>query len=182
MNRIVLLHIPSVSLSAAVEPTITATWVKFVKTGEEHSGIGLNEELESFLVFSLIRHTKRTDLFCRELGVEYLRASTQLTGKNKECLLQEVGDRGLLLAGLYHERHRRLNVSSSYFSDMGRLAYADLVELYALKKLHGLETLYRNVEKSFPLMTRVLSSARGEKFNLETKQQIIKKPGFLTPK
>lgn len=182
MDRIVLLHIPSVSLNATIEPTVTATWVKFVKTGEEHAGIGLNEELESFLVFSLVRYTKRTDLFYRKLGVEYLRASTELTGKRKEFLLQEVGDIGLLLAGLYPERHRRLNVSSSYFSDMGRLAYTELADAYALKKLYGLENLYRNVETGFPLMTNVLSSAREIKFDSNAERQIIKKSGFLTPK
>jgi hypothetical protein len=180
MGNIILLHKPDFQSDTILEPTITATWVKFVKAGEEHAGIGLNEELESFLVFSLIRFAERTDLLSFTLALEYLKDATEYFGKKKEQALKEVGDVSLIIAGIFPERSHRLGVPPSYFSEVGQLAFTELADSFATRKLHGLENLYRNVGNGFPIMTEVLHSAREEKIDHNLSGRLTKKPGFLS--
>lgn len=163
MGTITLLQKPDFSLEGAIcEPTTTATWLEFVKFGEARAKHNLGEELESFLVFTLMRFVKRSDIFSIILAIEFLNASTNYTGRKKEQTLSEVGDISLILAGLFPERSRRLGVSSSYFSEMGRMAFVDLADSFARRKLRGLEGLYRNVGNGFPFMAEVLLATREE--------------------
>lgn len=180
MRKIILPNDPDFAFDAMIEPTATATWVQFVKKGEEHSRHFLDEEIESFLVFTLMRFEQRTDLLALTLALEYLKASTEYTGQRKEQALTDVGDTSLIFAGLFPERSHRLNVPASYFSQMGRMAFTDLANLFALKKLRGLEGLYRNAEKSFSVMTEVLLSARENKYGNNFIENLAKKKGFLT--
>lgn len=161
MGTITLLKKPDFSSDAAIfEPTVTATWVEFVKAGEARAECNLGEDLESFLVFTLMRFMHRTDLFSVVLALEFLHASTEYTGKKKEQVLSEIGDTSLILAGLFPERSQRLGVSPSYFSEMGRMAFGELADSFAARKLKGLEGLYRNVESGFPFMANVLLATR----------------------
>lgn len=164
MGTITILKKPDISLDASIfEPTATATWVEFVKTGEARAGHALSEDLESFLVFTLMRFVRRTDLFSVVLAIEFLKASTEYVGRKKEQALSEVGDVSLILAGLFPERTRRLGVSSSYFQEIGRLAFHELADSFATRRLGTYAELYRSVGEGFPLMTNVLLSAREEK-------------------
>lgn len=173
MGDIILLQKPD-SLDAVIfEPTVAATWVEFVKSGEARAEHNLGEELESFLVFTLMRFAKRTDIFSTTLAIEFLNASTNYTGRKKEQTLSEVGDTSLILAGLFPERSRRLGVSSSYFLEIGRMAFSDLADSFKRRKLGGLEGLYRNVGNGFPFMTDVLLATRGE-VNLFEKETLPK--------
>lgn len=160
MGTITLLQKPDFSLDAVIEPTITATWVEFVKFGEARAERNLSEELESFLVFTLMRFAERTDLFLFTLALEYLKASTEYTGRKKEQVLSEVGDVSLLLAGLFPERSRKLGIPPSYFSQMGRMAFSELADSFASRKLKRFECLYRNVSDGFPAMADVLTATR----------------------
>ena len=164
MGTITLLKKPDFSSNEVIfEPTVTATWVEFVKAGEARAECNLGEDLESFLVFTLMRFMHRTDLFSIVLATEFLNASTEYAGKKKEQVLSEIGDASLILAGLYPERSQRLGVSSSYFSEMGQMAFGELADSFATRKLKGLEGLYRNVGNGFPFMADVLFAAREKK-------------------
>ncbi|MCK9344814.1 MAG: hypothetical protein M0P64_01655 [Candidatus Pacebacteria bacterium] len=179
MGTIILLQKPTMSFDSAVlEPTVTATWVTFVKEGETRVKHNLGEELESFLVFTLMRLVRRTDIFTPALGLEYYKASTEYVGRKKEEALGEIGDTSLILAGLFPERHRRLNVSSSYFSEIGRLAFRELADSLSERNRVSLAKLYHNVNNGFISMTDVLLAARENKFSEAS--PIIKKPGFLS--
>lgn len=164
MSNIILLQKPEFSSDTFLEPTLVSTWVKFVKAGEERAGCNLSEDLESFLVFTLIRFMERTDLFSVTLALEYYKASAEYTGQKKEQALSEVGDISLILSGLFPERVKRLNVSKSYFSEMGRMAFLVLADSFAQRRLHRIEGLYRNIHNGFPAMTGVLYAAREKKF------------------
>lgn len=165
MGTIIVLQKPDFSFDAVIEPTITATWVEFVKFGEARAERCLSEELESFLVFTLMRFAERTDLFLFTLALEYLKASTEYSGRKKEQTLSEVGDISLILAGLFPGRSQRLGVHPSYFSQMGRMAFSELADSYATRKLRGLEGLYRNVGDGFSVMADVLTATREKKLD-----------------
>ncbi len=163
MGDIILLQKPDRALDTNFEKTAVATWVDFVRNGEQKIGQDLTEEMESFLVFTLMRFMRRTDLFSVVLALEFLNASSEYTGHNKERVLSEVGDISLILAGLFPERTKRLNVSPSYFVEIGRMAFKDLATSFERRKVESYANLYHNVCDGFPFMAKVLLSARGNK-------------------
>ncbi len=166
MGTITLLKKPDFPLETAIfEPTVTAAWVAFVKAGESRAGCRLGEDLQSFLVFTLMRFAQHTDLFSIIVALEFLSATTEYAGKKKEETLSQVGDVSLILTGLFPERSQKLGVSTSYFSEMGRMAFNELADSFAARKLKGLEGLYRNVGNGFPFMTDVLLAAREKKLD-----------------
>ncbi len=171
MGTIVRLHKPDLSEELIQEPTTVALWVELVRIGEERTAQQLGVDLESYLVFTLLRFMQRTELFSTTIGSEYLNASTQYTGSKKEEAFHTVGDVSLILAGLYPERHKSLNVSSDYFSKVGRMAFFDLADHFRQKKYPGKANLYKNVGEGFLPMVKVLTATREDKS--------IKKRGFL---
>lgn len=164
MGDVILLHHPIFSKNSTltIEPTEIATWLSFIRKGEEIARKNLHEDLESFLVFTLMRFVKRNDLFSFTLALEYLRASTEQVGKKKEHTLSEVGDVSLILAGLYPERAKKLNVSSEYFSNMGKLAFTELAQNFSERGLHGMKQLYLRAGSGFIEMTEILQATRKE--------------------
>ena len=85
----------------------------------------LGEELESYLVFLLIGHMRDTHLHRNAIAIDYLLAKTQ-AGKRHREELRTVGDRCLLLAGLYPEQAQQRMVGLDYFIAMGSQAYNEL--------------------------------------------------------
>ena len=105
MGTVTLLNKPDISFDVfTYEPEETAVWVDFVKIGEARALCTLGEELESFLVFTLMRFSQRKDLFSIVLALEFHRASTEYTGRKKEQALSEVGDVSLMT--ILHRVHR----------------------------------------------------------------------------
>jgi len=176
MGTVTLLKKPDFSLDAVIyEPTETAAWVQFVRAGESRASCTLGEELESFLVFTLMRFMQRTDLFSIVLALEFLQASTEQTGRKKGHTLGEVGDVSLILEGLYPERARKLGVPASYFPEMGRMAFGDLADFFGRNNLRSLEVLYRNVGAGFPAMMDVLLAARERKLDQNIAEELLHK-------
>lgn len=176
MGTITLLKKPDFSLDAVIyEPTETAAWVQFVRTGESRAMCMLGEELESFLVFTLMHFMHRTDLFSIVLALEFLHASTEYTGRKKGHTLGEVGDASLILAGLFPERSRRLGVPASYFPEMGRMAFRDLADFFGKNKLRSLEGLYRKAGNGFPSMMDVLLAAREKRPEQYIAEELLQK-------
>lgn len=176
MGTVTLLKKPDFSLDAVIcEPTETAAWVEFVRVGEARASCTLGEELESFLVFTLMRFMHRTDLFSVVLALEFLHASTEYTGRKKGYTLGEVGDISLILAGLYPERSRKLGVPASYFPEIGRMAFSDLADFFGRNKLKNLEKLYRKAGHGFPAMMDVLLAAREKKTEQHIAEELLQK-------
>ncbi|OIO30619.1 hypothetical protein AUJ77_02310 [Candidatus Nomurabacteria bacterium CG1_02_43_90] len=164
MGTIILLKKPDAKLEPIdFEKTVVATWVDFVKKGEQKIGQDLNEDLESFLVFTLMRFMRRTDLFSVTLALEFLNASSEYTGHKKEQALSSVGDISLILAGLFPERTKNLNVSPSYFVEIGRMAFEELATSFERRNIKSHANLYHSVCQGFPFMAKVLLSAREDK-------------------
>ena len=103
----------------------------------------------------MIGHTRDTKLHRNAVAIDYLFARSQC-GKRQHAELRDVGDRCLLLAGLYPEQAQRRMVGLDYFMSMGSQAYHELA--------HALRTtfadLYEHLAKAFSRVVRVLMEVR----------------------
>ena len=104
-----------------------ALWQSAVREAEARSATPLDEAQESYLVFVLLRHQNDPDLLARVQALDWLRAQ-ECTGRTRADALRDVGDRCLLIAGLYPALAQRRRVSVDYFTTLGRGAYRDVAE------------------------------------------------------
>ena len=161
MGKIILLHKPDLAYhSIPHEDSVLLEWIKLVRRGEDRAGVPLGEDLESFLVFTLMRLMRRTNLFSLVLAVEYLETINTYTGKKREIYLSDIGDMCLIHAGLFPERYRRFGIHSSYFGNIGSAAFSELAELFSRRKQPAFGNLYQRVGDAFPSMVEVLLATR----------------------
>lgn len=136
-------------------PTPTDLWRELVREGEERSGARLDEDAESYLVFTLMRHDRDAPLASRIMAIELLSA-LERGGRLREQDLRDVGDRCLLIAGLYPELAERRRVSQRYFVELGQHAYDELA--HATRA--ALADLYARLVRLFSRLVRVLIEVR----------------------
>lgn len=91
------------------------------------SGRELDEAQESYLVFVLLRHQRDQRLLARIQALEWLDAQ-QHTGSLRADALRDVGDRCLLVAGLFPALARRRRVDVDYYVELGRGAYQGVAD------------------------------------------------------
>lgn len=143
-------------MSALVlEPTSTAQWHALVCEAETASRTRLDEELESHLVFLLMRFLGRADLANSVLGLAYLQSFTEV-GRVREEKLREVGDQCLLYSGFFPKQAQRKRVQISYFVDLGRSAYTHLAQV----RVDAIAELYQHLADDFIRMMDVLAAIR----------------------
>lgn len=135
----------------------TELWHELVREGEQRASRTLAEEAEAYLVFTLMRHYRDAPLAHRTMALEWLGALDQ-AGRDRHEGLRDVGDRCLLIAGLYPQLAERRRVHLAYFVALGRSAYDQLAtELRA-----ALAALYRELAECFEDLVRVLLALRGD--------------------
>jgi len=139
-----------------IEPTETAQWHTLVREAEGRLGRRLDEDLESYLVFLLMRFAGRPELAARVLALDYLRG-VRAGGRMRIDALRDVGDQCLLYSGLFPRRARRRNVRVSYFVDLGRTAYQQL----GASLQHGAAEIYLRLAEHFVALMDVLLALRG---------------------
>ncbi len=105
-----------------LQPTSTAQWYALVNELESQRHLVLGDNLESYLVFLLMRFCDQPDLVNSIIGVEFLE-SLQLCSGLQQWRLRDVGDKCLLLSGLYAEHIRRTSIDPNYFVTLGQTAY-----------------------------------------------------------
>lgn len=143
MNRLVL------------EPTSTAQWHALVSEAEAACECRLAEELESYLVFLLMRFTGKPELAGSLLALEYLRGALEAGGIRRERL-RDVGDQCLLYSGLFPQQAERRLVRISYFVELGRSAYHQL----AASLHHRGADMYTHLSEAFVQLRDVLQAMR----------------------
>jgi len=111
----------------AAQPTITAQWQELVRDAAAWRGHSLDEDLESYLVFMLMRFMRAPDAVHNAVGRQFLEAQA-LVGAERLEQLRLTGDRCLLLCGLFPEQAKRRLVKVSYFVRIGRSCYCDLAD------------------------------------------------------
>lgn len=145
-----------------LHPTPTAQWHSLVCEAEVASNIYLDEELQSYLVFLLMRYLDKPGMAAKILALDYI-DSMLSTGLRQEEKLRDVGDVCLIHAGLFPERARRKRVSEQYFIELGCGAYQQLSVVVE----NQIADLYYRLSRSF-LSIRDLLQAMS---NLEGKLQ-----------
>jgi hypothetical protein len=133
----------------------TALWADLVRDAEQGAAMRLDEELESYLVFLLMAHTRDVQLHGHIVAFDYLRARAE-RGTRAKQELRDLGDRCLLLAGLYPEQAERRMVTIDYFLALGSGAYDELSG--ALRA--AIADLYGRLAKAFAHLVRVLMELR----------------------
>jgi hypothetical protein len=138
-----------------LHPTDTSQWHALVYDAQAKTSLVLAESMESYLVFLLMRFSQSPELLGSILSMDFLEA-LNLSGTQRTEHLQAVGDKSLLLCGLFPELANKRRVGLEYFSDMGQAAYLTAGELHN----HQLSDLYLQLGEKFPLMQTVLQAMR----------------------
>lgn len=138
-----------------LQPTTTALWHALVNEAELAADQPLDTELESYLVYLLMRYTDRPEIARQVMALDFL-ASQLASGQLREDRLRDVADACLLYSGLYPQRAERRRVRASYYVDLGRSAYMQLSGI----TLQQIATLYNRLSDSFVQLMDVLSAIR----------------------
>lgn len=133
-----------------------ALWQELVIDGEQQVGTRLAEPVESYLVFVLMRHLRDGALAGRILALEWLQAMDQV-GRLRADALRDVGDRCLLVAGMYPGLAERRRVTPAYFAELGRGAYLGVAEAAR----NGYADLFAQLADAFRQMVQVLAAMVG---------------------
>ena len=138
-----------------MKATATSQWRDLVKEAMDYNGVSLDEELESYLVFLLMRYMQETTLTSKVMALEYLRGQQSSGSQRNECM-RDVGDQCLLFSGLYPQLAQRRLVKISYYVKMGRSAYASLSGLTQ----SAIANMYSHLAESFVLLMDTLQAMR----------------------
>lgn len=106
----------------------TAAWQELVCDAQQLSQTQLNEDLESYLVFMLMRFTEHACVHNRPVALDFLE-TLHSNGQLQKTQLREVGDKCLLFSGFFPGLAERRRVKISYFVDVGQSAYHILASL-----------------------------------------------------
>lgn len=133
----------------------TEEWLSLVHEAETASAHHLDEEMQSYLVFLLIRFTERPELAASILAVEYLEGMRAM-GRSAQDQLRNVGDKCLLYSGLFPQRAERRRVKVSYFVELGRSAYQQLSE----RLERDTADMYQRLASTFVSLMDILQTMR----------------------
>jgi len=130
-------------------------WHTLVQEAEQDYGCHLDEAMQSYLVFTLMRFAKNQQLNAHALAVDYLR-SHQLPGNLRSEHLRNIGDQCLLVSGLYPQSAEKRQVGVTYYVDLGRSAYHHISTVTQ----QGIAELYHQLAESFILLMDLLQTIR----------------------
>ena len=135
--------------------TTTEQWVNLIKEAQTAADQQLNQELESYLVFLLMRFTDKPEMAASLLAIEYL-SSMLNQHRPHHNQLRDVGDKCLLYSGFFPHRAQALHVNISYFVNLGRSAYSQL----SSKERSTEAIMYSHLALAFIPLMDVLQSMR----------------------
>lgn len=138
-----------------LEPTAMAQWHRLVKEARHTSSVSLSEDLESYLIFLLMRFINHPEIVHNIFALDFLENIKKFKKENQQTL-QEVGDKCLLYSGLFPGRAKQRCVNISYYVDLGRRAYLSL----SASPQNILSPLFANLSDHFVPLMDVLHSIR----------------------
>lgn len=138
-----------------LDPTAQAQWQSLVQEAQSACDRRLDEALESYLVFMLMRFTDKPSCISRIMAEEYLSAQ-MLVGERRTERLRDVGDHCLLFSGLFPQLAERRLVRISYFVNLGQSSYHQLSTLLD----RGWSAVYGHLSEAFVVLMDVLQSMR----------------------
>jgi len=146
----------------------THEWHTLVSDAQQNAGVQLNEELESYLVFMLMRYTDKPEMAASVLALDYLEGAEAL-GQVRHERMRDVGDQCLLYSGLFPERAEHRHVKVSYYVDLGRSAYHTAADATQ----QALSQLFTGLASQFVLIMDTLQAMRGINDNAPQLSPII---------
>ena len=138
-----------------LEQTEVAQWHSLIKEAEEQCSCHLDESMESYLVFTLMRFMKDQDLATQVMALEYLHSHTLPKSMRIEQL-RDIGDQCLLLSGLYPRRAEKRLVRVGYYVNLGRSAYHHIGDSVQ----QSVAELYRQLAEAFVTLMDLLQTIR----------------------
>ncbi len=141
--------------SLILHPTDTSQWYTLVAEAESATKISLDVDIESYLVFLLMRSSHSTVWLDSVLGVELMDA-LELKGHQQKHRLLDIGDKSLLFSGFFTENTIKRKLDPMYFIKIGQIAYASV-------GAHPDELdrqLYQNLSKKFLKLKDILQHVK----------------------
>ena len=138
-------------MNILVNSSSIALWHEIIHEAEANCAIALNEEVEAYLVFLVMRYLTKPEVAKQIMAHEFL-AGMKLAAAQRERMLQGVGDKCLLFSGLFPKLAEKRLVKISYFVNLGQSAYGTLA-----KTQHD---LYASLARQFVTLMDVLQSVR----------------------
>lgn len=142
-----------------LHPTDISQWYALVTEAEVASHLNLNENTESYLVFLLQRFAQSPHFLETTVAMDFLHALQGPTQLQIEQL-KAVGDKSLLVCGLFPGLAEQRHVSVDYYSQMGQTAYYTVSELQE----RATAELYLQLSQHFPNLQKILQAMRGNFF------------------
>ena len=149
-----------------LHPTDISQWYALVTEAEAAARLNLNENTESYLVFLLQRFAQMPDLIESVVALDCLAALQHPRQLDIEQL-KVVGDKSLLVCGLFPGLAIRRHVTLEYYSQMGQSAYLTVSE-YAEQ---ASAELYSQLSYYFPNLQKILQAMRGSFFQFAQAEQ-----------
>jgi len=138
-----------------LQPTATAEWHSLIEEAQNSLNLRLDEEMESYLIFLLMRFTSQTHIAQSILALEFIQ-SLQEYRNARESGLRDVGDKCLLFAGLFPGRAQKRQVNVSYFVNLGQSAYSEVANTTS----NSISGLFSNLSLTFIELMEVLNATR----------------------
>ena len=142
-----------------LHPTDLSQWYTIVNEAQASTNLVLDEGVESYLVFLLMRFSQNTHLMESIVALDFL-DSMHSSSKKQVALMREVGDKSLLFCGLFPGIANKRHVQLDYFSGMGQAAYLTVSELEEPSS----SDLYIRLSTQFTSLQHILESMRSEDY------------------
>ena len=139
-------------------PTEAAQWHALLNEAQAARAVRLDDELESYLVFMMMRFVNAPIVPDTMLSVELL-TSLQEVGEVRSTRLRDVGDRCLLVSGLFPDYLTTRQLHPSYLVNMGQIAYGTLSN-----EKREVATVYYALSAEFESYVRLLDTIRQTHF------------------
>jgi hypothetical protein len=147
-----------------LNPTDISQWYALVNEAQASTQLMLNENTESYLVFLLQRFSQTPQLLESVVALDFLE-SMHIAGKQQVERLRTVGDKSLLLCGLFPGVATRRHVTLDYYTGMGQAAYLTISELQDKRT----SELFLQLSEYFVSMQKILQAMRGDFYQFEHK-------------
>lgn len=140
-------------MALLTQPTSLSQWQALLIEAQVAAAVTLQEDLESYLAFMLMRFSLQPEIAKSALGLEFLIALDSLSSLQTQKL-QEVGDKCLIFSGLFPENANKRRVSMNYYIELGQTAYG------MLSNKNHCPQLYTSLSNQFVMMRDVLDAMR----------------------
>jgi hypothetical protein len=138
-----------------LEPTSQSQWQALVQEAQASCDRRLDETLESYLVFLLMRFCNQPHCTSRIIAEDYLN-SQACSGELRIERLRDVGDHCLLFSGMFPQLAERRLVRVSYFVNLGRSSYQQLSD----RLDHSWSVVYEHLSRAFVVLMDILHAMR----------------------